>query len=94
MKKVKKEKMRLIIITLIIMGLIGSLVSSVSKDWVSILENKKEINKLSQEYENLLNNEEKLKSEVTKLQDNDYVARFAKEKYLYSSDGEIIIRTN
>ena len=29
---------------------------------------------------------------VTKLQDPDYVARYAREKYLYSKDGEIIIR--
>ena len=33
-----------------------------------------------------------LKSEVAKLQDPDYVARYAREKYLYSKSGEIIIR--
>ena len=36
--------------------------------------------------------EEKLKGTVTKLQDPDYVARYAREKYLFSKDGEIIIR--
>ncbi len=92
MRKTKKEKKRLIAISLIIVGLIASLVSSVSKDWVSILANKKEIAELSNKYENLLSEEEKLKSEVTKLQDNDYVARVAKEKYLYSAQGETIIR--
>ena len=92
MRKTKKEKKRLIAISLIIVGLIASLVSSVSKDWVSILANKKEIAELSSKYENLLSEEEKLKSEVTKLQDNDYVARVAKEKYLYSAQGETIIR--
>ena len=90
----RKEKLRLITISLLIIGLIVSLISSVSKDWVSILENKKEIANLTQKYANLLDEEGKLKSEVTKLQDNDYVARFAKEKYLYSADGEIIIRSN
>ena len=92
MRKTKKEKKRLIAISLIIVGLIASLDSSVSKDWVSILANKKEIAELSNKYENLLSEEEKLKSEVTKLQDNDYVARVAKEKYLYSAQGETIIR--
>lgn len=92
MKKTKKEKMRLVLISMIIVGIIMSLFSSVSKDWVTILENKKEITKLSSDYENLLSEEEKLKSEVTKLQNRDYVARYAKEKYLYSSDGETIIR--
>ena len=92
MKKTRKEKKRLIIISLIITGLIASLISSVSQDWVTILKNKKEVAELSVKYENLLNEEDKLKSEVTKLQDDDYVARYAKEKFLYSSDGEIIIR--
>ena len=36
--------------------------------------------------------EDELKATVTKLQDPDYVARYAREKYLYSKDGEIIIR--
>ncbi len=92
MKKTKKEKIRLVMITFLIIGVIASLVSSVSKDWVTILENKKEITKLSSDYEKLLSEENKLKSEVTKLQNQDYVARYAKEKYLYSSDGETIIR--
>ncbi|MEG1505966.1 MAG: septum formation initiator family protein [Bacilli bacterium] len=92
MKKTIKEKKRLFMISLIIIGLIASLVSSVSKDWVNILENNSQINEKTREYETLLLNEKKLKSEVTKLQDSEYVARFAKEKYMYSSDGETIIR--
>jgi len=40
-----------------------------------------------------LNEEEKvLESDVQKLEDPSYVARYAREKYLYSKDGEIIIR--
>ena len=39
-----------------------------------------------------MDNEKSLQSEVAKLKDPDYVARYAKEKYLYSSDGETIIR--
>ena len=38
--------------------------------------------------------EEKLQSEVTKLQDDDYILRYAKEKFLYSENGELIIRMN
>ncbi len=36
--------------------------------------------------------EEELKTEVKKLKDPDYVARYAREKYLYSKDGEYVIR--
>ena len=41
----------------------------------------------------LLKKEEKiLESDIQKLEDPSYVARYAREKYLYSKDGEIIIR--
>ena len=36
--------------------------------------------------------EEKLQSDVTKLQDSDYIARYAKEKFLYSEEGDTLIR--
>ena len=40
-----------------------------------------------------LNEEEKeLNDEINKLQDKDYLARYAREKYFYSKNGELIIR--
>lgn len=92
MKKSKKEKKRLAIICAVIIFLIISLVNSVAKDWTVILENKSKIESLSKEYNNLLVEEEKLASEVTRLQDDEYIARYAKEKFLYSAEGETIIR--
>ena len=92
MKKTKKEKKRLFFISACIIFLIVSLISSVANDWTKILENKSKITELNEKYNNLLSEEEKLVSEVTKLQDNDYIARYAKEKYMYSADGEVIIR--
>lgn len=91
-KKTKKEKKRLVLISGVIILLILSLVNSVAKDWTKILENKSKIETLNNEYSALLSNEEKLVSEVTRLQDDEYIARFAKEKYLYSAPGETIIR--
>ena len=70
------------------------MVSSVAGDWTKIMENKSKITSLNKKYNNLLSEEEKLVSEVTKLQDDDYVLRYAKEKFLYSEDGEVIIRMN
>ena len=90
--KTKKEKRRMIFISLVIIGLIVSLVKSVSKDWTKIMDNNNKIAELNEKYSNLLLDEEKLSSEVTKLHDSDYVARYAKEKYMYSADGETIIR--
>ena len=43
-------------------------------------------------YEELLEEQDSLKSEVVKLQDPEYVARYAREKYLYTKDGETILK--
>ena len=56
------------------------------------MKNKQEITVLQSSYEELLDTEEALKAEVQKLQDPDYVERYAKEKFLYTKDDEIIIR--
>lgn len=72
--------------------MVVSLVNSVAKDWTVILENKSKIESLNKDYNKLLSEEEKLASEVTRLQDDEYIARYAKEKYLYSAEGETIIR--
>ena len=93
MKKVShKAKRRITILTVLLIGLIVGLGASFFSNFATILENKKEVAKLSTEYDELLEKEFSLKSEVTKLQDPDYVARYAREKYLYSKNGEIIIR--
>lgn len=92
MKKTKKEKKRLFMISAVIILLLVSLVDSVTKDWTKIMENKGKIEKLSAEYKELLDNEEKLASEVAKLQDDEYIARYAKEKFMFSAEGETIIR--
>ncbi len=92
MKKTKKEKKRLVFISFCIIGLLVTLVSSVFKDWQEIMDNNSQIKALSAEYEKLLNEEEKLESDVTKLQDSEYVMRYAKEKFMYSEDGDTILR--
>ena len=93
-EKNKKRKKRLFVISVIIILLVVSLVSSVAGDWTKIMENKSKITSLNKQYNDLLSEEEKLVSEVTKLQDDDYIVRFAKEKFLYSENGELIIRMN
>ena len=62
------------------------------QDWISIVSNKTEIQNLNNYYDELLAEEESLNSEVTKLHDSEYVARYAREKYTYSLPGEFIIK--
>lgn len=91
-KKSKKEKKRLFLITITIIGLLSFLISSVYKDWTKILDNKSREVALNTEYENLLEEEESLKSEITKLHDDNYLKRYAKEKFMFSESGDTIIR--
>lgn len=54
------------------------------------MSNEKET--LKDKLASLKEKEETLNSDIKKLKDPDYVARYAREKYLYSKDGELIIR--
>lgn len=91
-KKSKKERKRLFLITTAICLLMAFLVSSVYKDWIKILNNKSKEIALNNKYEELLEEENSLNSEITKLQDDAYLARYAKEKFMYSATGDTIIR--
>lgn len=93
MKKVsRKAKRRFTILTCLLIGVVVALGTGFFSNWTTILENKKQVSKLEEEYEEMTDKQKSLESEVVKLQDPDYVARYAREKYLYSKDGELIIR--
>ena len=92
--KSKKEKRRMILISFLIVSLSAFLIKSVFSDWVQIMNNNKQIHTLTNQKKQLLDDEASLKSEVTKLENPEYVARYAREKYLYSMPDEIIIRVN
>ena len=91
-KGLKQAKKRLTLEILVFLGLLVFLSFSMFKVWLQIIDNKSNIVSLNEKYEKLLEEEKALKSDVNKLQDPDYVARYAREKYLYTRDGELIIR--
>lgn len=93
-RKTRKEKKRLVVISLTTIMLLLSLFGTLYNDFIQIMKNKKEVSTLTLEYEELLAQQESLVSEVTKMQDPKYIARYAKEKFLYSSEDELIIRGN
>lgn len=93
MKKVsKKAKRRIFALTIIFLSIIGFLGMNVYKYWIDIFENIKQNKELNTKYEMLLEEETELQAEVKKLEDPDYVAKYARENYLFSKDGEKIIR--
>ncbi len=90
--KRKKVKRKFILIALLYIALGGILLENVITTTYQIYNKTKEKQEFEKELAELHDKEEELKATVTKLQDPDYVARYAREKYLYSKDGEIIIR--
>lgn len=72
--------------------LIVVLCLAVGSCWAEIISKYQEKKDLEKQLVNLKDQEEELKADVKKMQDPDYVARYAREKYLYSKDGEYVIQ--
>lgn len=87
----KKYRLRLFIYALFVVGLAGLLSYTCMNSWKNIMQNKKLKTQLENEYNALLDNQDSLELEVNKLQDPEYVAKYAREKYMYSKEGELII---
>lgn len=92
MKRTKKEKRRLRIYFFTIIGLIALFGYKMYYYWPKIFANYQEKQNLERTYNDLLEQEATLSSDIVRLKDPEYIARFAREKYLYSKDGEMIIR--
>ncbi len=59
---------------------------------VKLYNLKQEKISLDNELTKLKEDEEELKIEIDRLNDPDYLARYARENYLYSKDGEYVIK--
>lgn len=98
MKKKKKtlniKNLQRKVVLLFLIGMVIVVFSGLARDWVAIGNNIIQKKKLEKEYQELQDKQEVLEQEVVKLQDPEYVLRYAREKYGYSKDGELIIRIN
>lgn len=97
-KKEKKFSFKMKIRLFLLLSAFGGVISILGYNCVL---NLLQINNMKQEKEELedlivvLRDEEKvLNADVEKLSDPIYIAKYAREKYLYSKDGELIIRMN
>ena len=94
MKKKKKKSISgsIFMYSFAVFILLISLIAVVYSDFSKVIVNQKETRKLQKEYDLLKEEEASLNVEVTKMQDPDYISRYAREKYMFSKDGEIILR--
>lgn len=88
----KTSKRRLTLLVPIVILAVGYLLFTAVTTTYQIYKLKNEQKNLNKELVSLKANSENLKNEITKLQDKDYVARYARENYLYTKDGEYVIK--
>lgn len=87
----KRYRIRLFIYALFLVAMVSIVGCTCFNTWKMIYNNKKTKIELEEKYSSLIEKEESLEGEVVKLQDPEYVAKYAREKYLYTKDGELII---
>ena len=88
----KKARRRMIFLGLTSIIVIFVMTFTIGKYWVEIYEKHQEKKELEKELTLLKEKEEELKVDANKLQNPDYIARYAREKYQYSKDGEFILQ--
>lgn len=88
----KKLRRRMLFLGLTSIVIIAAVSLTIGKYWVEIFEKYQEKKRLDDELVALQEKEKELELDAKKLQDSEYIARYAREKYLYSKEGEFIIK--
>lgn len=92
-KKISKgTKRRLAWLAPLSLFIIGYFVFTLVTTTVNLYNLHKEEKKLNDKLTNLKGDAKYLKTEINKLQDKEYVARYARENYLYTKNGEYVIK--
>ncbi len=87
-----KERRRIVLTSIFCFFIIGLSVISSVNNIMQIGEKKQEKKELTQRLEELEEEEITLTDDVEKLKNPEYAARYAREKYLYSKNGEKILK--
>ena len=94
-KKVpKRAKIRLFWFGPIALFIIGYSIFTLVTTSINLYELNKEEKELNEKLTSLKSDAKSLKTEITKLQDKEYIARYARENYLYTKNGEYVIKLN
>ena len=91
-KPKRKMRRRLLFFGLFSLAIIFAMTFTIGKYWIEIFEKYNEKKYLDDKLTSLKEKEEELKVDANKLQNPDYIARYAREKYLYSKEGEYILQ--
>lgn len=90
----KRAKIRLFWFGPIALFIIGYSIFTLITTSINLYELNKEEKELNEKLTSLKSDAKSLKNEITKLQDKEYIARYARENYLYTKNGEYVIKLN
>ena len=91
-RKASKHKIRFFLALLVFGGITAALGYNLLTNVNSIREMKITKKELQNKISMLEEEKEVLESDILKLKDPDYIAKYVREKYFYSKDGEVILR--
>lgn len=91
-EKTKKKALRFFVFGVSCVILICVVMYSFSEIWTQIYSKYKEKQELESKLKKLKEDEQDLELNVEKMKDPEYIARYLREKYYYSKDGEYILR--
>jgi len=91
-KRIKKKARRIATFGLICIIAIVVIIISFGSIFAEIIDKYNEKKQLTDKLISLEESKKELENNVKKLEDPEYLARYAREKYFYSKDGELILR--
>ena len=91
-RKASKSKIRIFISLIVFGSVTAALGYNFLTNIFKIKDMYDEKEKLESKLVSLKEEKEILETDILKLEDPDYIARYAREKYSYSKDGEFIIK--
>lgn len=91
-RKTSKSKIRIFISLVVFMFVTVALGYDCLNNVLKIQEMKKEKKNLEERLVVLQEEKESLELDILRLEDPDYIAKYVREKYFYSKDGELILR--
>lgn len=91
-KKASKSKIRIFISLIIFGSVTAALGYNCLNNVLQIQKMKKEKRNLQEQLVSLQEEKESLETDILKLENPDYIAKYVREKYFYSKDGELILR--
>lgn len=91
-KKRLRSKVKIFISLLVFSAVTGALGYNCFNNILQIHKMKEEKKDLENQLITLKEEKESLETDILKLEDPDYIAKYVREKYFYSKDGELILR--